>query len=32
MDYRDVRKGVLQAKVVDRNSGLLVFELFLHPQ
>ena len=31
MDYRDVRKGVLQAKVVDRNSGLLVFELFFAP-
>lgn len=31
MDYRDVRKGVLQAKVVDRNSGLLMFEMFFAP-
>ncbi|QEY25780.1 hypothetical protein [Neisseria zalophi] len=31
MDHNDIRKGVLQAQVVDRNSGFLLFEIFVVP-
>lgn len=31
MDHNEIRKGVLQAQVVDRNSGLLAFEVFIVP-
>lgn len=31
MDHNDIRKGVLQAQVVERNSGLLIFEVLVVP-
>lgn len=31
MDHNDIRKGVLQAQVVERNSGLLLFEVLVVP-